>query len=86
MMVGTALSRPLLTTTLRPADADNVWKETKEFLDNAGEGLRADRERSLLSQISPIEHTEKPEFGWHAGQVDDRVLRVIAQLRRTTKE
>jgi len=56
------------------------------------EGQAASRDESdtvarpIASQISPKEHTEKPEFGWYAGQVDDRVLRVIAQLRRTIKE
>jgi len=44
-----ALRQMALNTTARQRQAWALgWKEIKEFIDSAGEGLRADRERALL--------------------------------------
>jgi hypothetical protein len=36
--------------------------------------------------IDPPVEASKREFAWYGGQVDERVLRVIAQLRQAAKQ
>jgi len=43
-------------------------------------------EHSNESGAGPPVEADKREFAWYGGQVDERVLRVIAQLRQAAKQ
>jgi hypothetical protein len=60
-----------------------------ETVMNAKEHTTADHDeprgsdRDAIPSTKSPDRTDRQDFSWYAGQVDERVLRVIVQLSRT---